>query len=223
MSAAPRGVAANVFSAITTSGRRRLMTSRARSASTSANVSSSALGSIDFFSPGNTSGAPMSTIQGLGLLKEARVLNRPPPYLYFADDVLLGYLTPVAAIGAVVAVIAHDEVVALLHDLRAPIVVAAKSGWHVVIAERTIVHVHPAVDDSDSVPFLCDHALYEHLFGIDGVIEHHDVARPRFSQLVHELADDEPVVILECRLHAHTIDARDLKSERHDEGRIDCR
>src|SRR4029450_3366292 len=100
-------------------------------------------GSVDFFSPVNTSGAPMSTIQGRGLLKEARVLNRPPPYLHFADNVLLGYLTPVAAIGAVVAVIAHDKVVALLHDLRAPVVVAAKGGCHGVIGERAVVPGDP--------------------------------------------------------------------------------
>ena len=51
--------------------------------------------------------------------------NRPPADLHLADDVLLRHHAPVPAVGAVVAVVAHHEVVALGNHLRPPVVVAA--------------------------------------------------------------------------------------------------
>src|SRR5436305_1616484 len=45
--------------------------------------------------------------------KYPRCRNRPPSQLHFSDDVLLRHHAPMAAVGAVVAVIAHHEVVAL--------------------------------------------------------------------------------------------------------------
>ena len=43
--------------------------------------------------------------------------------------------------------VAHDEVIPLGHDLRAPVVVAAVLRRHVVVMDRHVVAVHPAVDD----------------------------------------------------------------------------
>src|SRR5258708_6669762 len=60
------------------------------------------------------------------------VLKRPPAHLHFADDVLLRHGTPMAAVGAVVPVVAHHEVVALLDYLRTPVVVAAELGGDLV-------------------------------------------------------------------------------------------
>ena len=149
------------------------------------------------------------------------VLQRPPADLHLADDVFLRHRTPVAAVGAVVPVVAHHEVVALLHDRRAPVVVAAELLRHVVVVQRHVVDVDAAVDDPDRVAFLRDHPLDEHLLGIERVVEHHDVAGPRIAELVDQLVDDQPIVILERRRHAQAVDARDLKAERDDERGVD--
>src|SRR5437762_4364511 len=52
----------------------------------------------------------------------------PPTELHLADDVLLRHEAPVAAVGAVVPVIAHHEVVALGHDGGTEVVVAPELG-----------------------------------------------------------------------------------------------
>ena len=128
-----------------------------------------------------------------------------------------------AAVGAVVAVVAHDEVVALLHDLRAPVVVAAEFGRHVVVVQRDVVDVDVAVHDPDRVAFPGDHALDEHLLGVERVVEHDDVARTRLAELVDQLVDDQAIVILERRRHAQAVDARHLEAERDDERGVDGR
>src|SRR5579872_3436332 len=134
MRAVPRGVAAKRRSSMTTSGLRAAIVSNARSASASVKVRSSpSRPTARSLSAGSRSDAAIRTVQGPGnawegSLEDARVLNRPPADFDLADDVLLRHGAPVAAVGAVVAMIAHDEVVALLDDLRAPIVVTAELG-----------------------------------------------------------------------------------------------
>ena len=113
--------------------------------------------------------------------------------------------------------VAHDEVVALLDHLRAPVVVAAELHRDVLVVQRNVVHVDAPVDDAHRVAFLGDDAFHEHLLGVERVVEHHDVAGPGFAELVHQLVDDQPVVVLERRRHAQAVDARHLDSKRDDQ------
>ena len=83
--------------------------------------------------------------------------------------------------------------------------------------QRDVVHVDVAVHDPDRVAFLGDDALDEHLLRVERVVEHDDVAGPRLAELVDELVDDQPIVILERRRHAQAVDARDLEAERDDQ------
>src|SRR6476619_1932608 len=87
------------------------------------------------------------------LSKDARRGNGPPADLHLADDVFLGHHAPVATVRAVVAVIAHHEVVALGNHLRPPVVVAAILARHVIVLQRDVIDVDAAVDDADRVAF----------------------------------------------------------------------
>src|SRR5262245_12618333 len=78
-------------------------------------------------------------------LEDMRGGNRPPPQLDFPDNVLLGHETPMAAVGAVVPVVTHHEVVTLGHDSRAEVVVAAELRRDEPVVHRHVVHVHAAV------------------------------------------------------------------------------
>ena len=147
----------------------------------------------------------------------------PPADLHLADDVLLRHHAPVAAVGAVVPVVSHHEVVALGNDLRSEVVVAAVLRRDVVVAERHVVHVHASVHDADDVVLLRDHPLDERLVGVDRVVEHHDVAAPRVGQPVGQFVDDQPVLVGQRRRHALALDARDLEAEGHDERGVDRR
>ncbi len=126
-----------------------------------------------------------------------------------------------AAVGAVVAVVAHDEVVPLRNHLGAPVVVAAVLARHVLVVERDVVDVHPAVHDADRVAFLRDDPLHERLVGVHRVVEHDDVAAPGRAEPVNQLVDDQPVLVLEGRRHALSFDPRHLEPERHDERGVD--
>src|SRR5512138_953080 len=128
MSAAPRGVAANRRSSANTTGFRLLTVSSALRASASPNAMTSPSDAVFRSSAGRVPAGPMTTTQAPDALtlEDLGVLEWPPPHFALADDVLLRHGPPVTAVRAVVAVIAHDEVVALLHDLRAPVVVAAE-------------------------------------------------------------------------------------------------
>src|SRR5690242_18855039 len=95
------------------------------------------------------------------LLKHPRRRHRPPPQLHFADDVLLRHHAPVTAVGAVVAMIAHDEVIAVGNHLRTPVVMASIFSGDVVVVEGYIVHVHAAVDDAHGIAFFGNHPLDE--------------------------------------------------------------
>ena len=63
--------------------------------------------------------------------------------------------------------------------------------------------------------------LTNDLSGSAGVVVHHDVARLRIlEELVDGLVDDEPILILQRRLHALAFDPRHLKPEGNDEGGV---
>src|SRR5215213_7363016 len=85
----------------------------------------------------------------------------PPPDLYFADDVPLRHESPMAAVRAVIAVIAHHEVIPLGYHLRSPVVVRPIFVGNEVITHRRFVHVDVAVDDANGIAFFGDHALDE--------------------------------------------------------------
>src|SRR5712691_1243744 len=154
-------------------------------------------------------------------LENMRGRDRPPTELHFADDVLLRHEAPVAAVGAVVPVIAHHEVVALGHDGGTEVVVAPELGRDEPIVHRHVVHVHTPVDDAHGVAFLGDDALDERLVRVERVVEHHDVAAARRAHPVHELVDDQPVLVFERRRHAQALDACHLEAEGDDQRRVD--
>ena len=81
--------------------------------------------------------------------------------MHAADDVLLGHESPMPAVRAVVAVIAHDEVIAVINPLRTEVVVAAILGRHEVVGERNVVHVDATVHDPNLVAFFGDDPLDE--------------------------------------------------------------
>src|SRR5688572_9009597 len=93
-------------------------------------------------------------------------LEGPPADLDLADDVLFRNRAPMPAVGAVVPVVAHDEVVALLHHFRAVVVMTPERFRHVIVAERKIVDVDATVLDSHAVAFPRDDPLDEHLLRI---------------------------------------------------------
>src|SRR5215510_3886938 len=222
MSAAPRGVAAKSRSSANTAGLRCAIASRAFRASASPKAMTSPMDAVFWVSAGRVPAGPISTTQASELtLEDLGVLKRPPPHLDLADDVFLRHRSPVTAVGAVVAVIAHDEVVALLNDLRTPVVVAAEFLRDVVVLQRDAVDVDMPVHDPDRVALFGDHALDEHLLGVQRVVEHHDVAGTRIANLVDELVDDQAVVIFERRRHAEAVDAGHLEAERDDQRRVD--
>src|SRR5262249_54407278 len=98
-------------------------------------------------SPGREPTRGVGWWRHLGLHLQANLNN-------LTQDVLLRHWSPVTAVGAVVSVVAHDEVVTLLDDQWAPVVVAAELGWNVVVVlQRDIVHGDATVDDPDRVPW----------------------------------------------------------------------
>jgi hypothetical protein len=127
----------------------------------------------------------------------------------------------VPAVGAVVAVVAHHEVIAFVDDLRAEVIVAAVVGRHEAVVERHVIAVDPAADDADLIPFFRDDALDERLLRLQRIVEHHDVADLRIADPVGELVDDEAILILQRRRHAHALDAGHLEAERDDQRRVD--
>src|SRR5215831_20251 len=132
MSAAPRGVAANSRSSATTRGRRRRITSSACSVSASEKATKSPGSCVRSLSAGSSLSPPIRTVhESEGTLENLGVLERPPPDLDLADDVFLRHWPPVAAVGAVVAVIAHHEVIPLLDDLRTPVIMASEFLGHI--------------------------------------------------------------------------------------------
>src|SRR5437763_166795 len=124
ISAAPRGVTANRRSSATTPGLRRNTASSACTACASVKASTSPpIDDTRCCAAGRRSEVAITIVQvstAVSTLEDLGVLKRPPADFHLADDVFLRHRSPVAAVGAVVAVIAHDEVIALLHDLRAP-------------------------------------------------------------------------------------------------------
>src|SRR4051812_33344647 len=168
MSASPRGVPANRRPSATTFGCLARMISSARNASASVNASRSPGPCTRSSRAGRRLASPIKTVHesdvpDVPTLKDLGVLQGPPPDLHHADDVLLRHGTPVAAVGTVVAMVAHDEVVALLHDLRAPIVVAAEFLRHVVVVQGNVVDVDVAVHNANGIAFPGDDPLDEHL------------------------------------------------------------
>src|SRR5262245_9000295 len=87
-----------------------------------------------------------------------------PGYLnHSSQDISLRDHSPVTAVGTVVPMIAHHEVVPIRHDLWSPIIVAPNVGGYVVLLQRSIIYKHPAVNDSHRILFGGDDALHEHL------------------------------------------------------------
>ena len=75
------------------------------------------------------------------LSEDPRVGNRPPVKLHAADDVFLWHHSPMPAVRAVVAMVAHHEVVPVVDPLGAEVVVAAILRWYEVVRQWHIVHV----------------------------------------------------------------------------------
>src|SRR5579872_6711216 len=154
-------------------------------------------------------------------LKNSGGRHRPPSQLDLSDDVLFRHHAPVTAVGAVVPMVAHHEVVALRNHLGAPVVMATELCRHVVVLERDVVHVYAPVHDAHRVAFLGDDALDERFVRVERVIQHDDVAPARLADPVDQLVYDESVLILEGWRHALAFDARDLKPKGDNQDRVD--
>jgi len=57
--------------------------------------------------------------------------------------------------------VAHHEVIALLHHLRTPVIVTAEVVADLVVAQRLIVDILGTVLTSNGVTFFCNHPLDE--------------------------------------------------------------
>jgi len=121
-----------------------------------------------------------------------------------------------SAIGAVVSMVAHHKVIALRYDLLPVVFVALKSLRHVVVSYRHVVHENKSVLNSESIALFSDHSFHERLVGIDGVIEHDDVATSRLAKSVDEFIDNQSVLIDQRWRHALAFDACYLETESHD-------
>ena len=127
------------------------------------------------------------------------------------------------AVGAVVPVIAHHEVVALRHHLWPPVVVAAVLARDEGIVHRHVVAEHAAVDNADLIAFFRDHTLDERLLRVERVVQHHDVADVRLADAIRQLVHNQAVLIGQGGRHAQTLYPGDLEAEGHDERRVDRR
>src|SRR5262249_3277269 len=117
---------------------------------------------------------------GAGRLENDGVIERPPAGVHLADDGATRHGTPVAAVGAAIAMVAHHEVVVGGDAVWAPVLMAAEDRLDVAIVERLVVDEDAATFDGDDIAFLRDDALDENLAGIDRRVEHDDVAGRRF-------------------------------------------
>ena len=126
-----------------------------------------------------------------------------------------------AAVGAVVPVVAHHEIVPFRHDLGSPVVVAAVLARHVRVGERHVIDEHLPVDHLHRIALLGDDALNERLLGLERVVQHDDVAALRGDQAVHQLVDDEPILVFERRGHALALNACHLDAEGDDQRGVD--
>ena len=156
-------------------------------------------------------------------LEQAGVSQRPPPELHAADDVLLWHLPPMPAIGAVVPVVAHHEVVRLLYDFRSMGLVTPIFGGHEQVRLQYLVHVDMTVFDPYRVTFLRYDPLDEGLVGVAGVVEHHDVAGfGNAKEAIGGFVDDQAILVLKRRLHALALDPGHLEAKCHDQRGVDC-
>src|SRR5262249_24943112 len=87
--------------------------------------------------------------------------NRPPAQLHLPDDVLLRNHPPMPAVGTIVPMVSHHEVVPLRDDLRSPVIVTPVLLWHVIVFERDVVDIYMTVHNAYGVPLFGDDAFYE--------------------------------------------------------------
>ena len=118
--------------------------------------------------------------------------------------------------------VAHDEVVGVLDPLGTEVLAAPEPGRHVLVRQQDVVHVDLPALDPHLVARLGDDPLDEGLVGVARVVEHDDVAGlGPAEELVQRLVDDQPVLVLQRRLHAAALDPGHLEPEGDDEGRVD--
>lgn len=129
-----------------------------------------------------------------------------------------------AAIGTVVPMVAHDEVVGFSNHFGAMVFVAPEIRWYIIIGQKDFIHINSSVFDPDRVAFLCDDSLDEGLVRVPRVIQHDDVARLRQTEeTVQRFVYDESVLVRQSWFHALTFDPRDLKAEGDNQRGVDCR
>ncbi len=107
---------------------------------------------------------------------------------------------PVTTVGAVVPVVAHHEVVSPAGSPAGPSRRGLRnSARHVVVVQRHVVdQTRPSTMRTVSPScFAIITRLTNHLLRVERVVQHHDIARPRLADLVHEFVDDEAIVVFE--------------------------
>ena len=119
--------------------------------------------------------------------------------------------------------VTHHEVVTLGNDLGPPVIVAAEVARHEAVVEGNVVAEDTAVHDADLVAFLGNDPLDERFLRLERIVEHDDVADLGIAEPIRELVDDQPILILQRRRHAHAFHTRDLKAECNDERRVNGR
>src|SRR6266576_464440 len=134
-----------------------------------------------------------------------------------ADNIFLRNESPMTAVGAVVAVVAHHEVIPLGYHGRTKIVMAAVLGQHEIVPQQYVVDVDAAVDDAERVAFLGDDPLDKRPRRVRGIVVHDDIPASRLADAIAKLVDNQPVLIFERRLHGVPLVSRDLEEERDDD------
>src|SRR2546430_1586640 len=159
-------------------------------------------------------------------LKKYEAVERPKAQDHFADDVAHWHRTERARVGRERAVVAHDEDLPVrdrerINDLR-----CLRLRRAVGLSDIHLVAVHEdiPVAPADRLAAAGYDALYVRDRGVgDGRVEHDDVAALRLAKTVVELAHEDPIVLLECRLHRSLTDLGDLDDEQIEDHRYDDR
>src|SRR5438552_89745 len=107
-------------------------------------------------------------------LKDPHVLDRPDAGFDFPEEQVFRDKAPVAAVGAAVPVIAHDEVLARRDRLRTPVAVIAVLWRDVIVMQQPVVDVDRTRDNANDIARRRNHTLDEQLLRTARIAQHND-------------------------------------------------
>jgi hypothetical protein len=160
-----------------------------------------------------------SFVVGLGRRQRAEMIHGPIGENSASVDVLAGDGTENARIVGADTVIAHDEIIAPSNFDRAKIAHVGVLGRHVRLGNRVTVDIHDAPANLYSLTGQTNDALDKRFRAIQGIPEHNDIAANNGLEPVHELVNEDALLIGKKRRHARAFDFDGLIQENNDDKR----